>query len=121
MAENVTPVVLAIDGFAEREVMMVDYKFGQATDREGQIAGIPRGGKVNVRVKAMNDGNNELIAWMLDPTSPKNFSVKFVNTADSLDARPHKSQEFLSEVREHRRRCSHEGAEGHQHLLHQLC
>ena len=82
MAENVTPVVLAIDGFAEREVMMVDYKFGQATDREGQIAGIPRGGKVNVRVKAMNDGNNELIAWMLDPTSPKNFSVKFVNTVD---------------------------------------
>ena len=65
MAENVTPVVLAIDGFAEREVMMVDYKFGQATDRE-----------------AMNDGNNELIAWMLDPTSPKNFSVKFVNTVD---------------------------------------
>ena len=31
MAENVTPVVLAIDGFAEREVMMVDYKFDQAT------------------------------------------------------------------------------------------
>ena len=55
MAENVTPVVLAIDGFAEREVMMVDYKFDQAT---------------------------ELIAWMLDPTSPKNVSVKFVNTVD---------------------------------------
>ena len=70
MAENVTPVVLAIDGFAEREVMMVDYKFDQATDREGQIAGIPRGGKVTIRVKALNDGNNELIAWMLDPTSP---------------------------------------------------
>ena len=77
MAENVTPVVLEIDGFAQREVMMVDYKFDQATDREGQIAGIPRGGKVDIRVKAMNDGNNELIAWMLDPTSPKNFSVKF--------------------------------------------
>ena len=30
----------------------------------------------------MNDGNNELIAWMLDPTSPKDFSVKFVNTVD---------------------------------------
>ena len=85
MAENVTPVVLAIDGFAEREVMMVDYKFDQATDREGQIAGIPRGGKVNIRVKAMNDGNNELIAWMLDPTSPKNFSVKFVNTVDGAE------------------------------------
>ena len=82
MAENVTPVVLEIDGFAQREVMMVDYKFDQATDREGQIAGIPRGGKVNIRVKALNDGNKELIAWMLDPTSPKNVSVKFVNTVD---------------------------------------
>ena len=82
MAENVTPVTLSIDGFADREVMMVDYKFDQATDREGQIAGIPRGGKVTIRVKALNDGNNELIAWMLDPTSPKNVSVKFVNTVD---------------------------------------
>ena len=53
MAENVTPVTLEIDGFAAREVMMVDYKFDQATDREGQIAGIPRGGKVTIRVKAM--------------------------------------------------------------------
>lgn len=71
MAENVTPVVLAIDGFAEREVMMVDYKFDQATDREGQIAGIPRGGKVNIRVKAMNDGNNELIAGCSTPQVPR--------------------------------------------------
>ena len=82
MAENVTPVVLEIKDFEPREVMMVDYKFDQATDREGQIAGIPRGGRVNIRVKAMNDGNNQLIQWMLDPTSPKDFSVKFVNTVD---------------------------------------
>ena len=68
MAENVTPVVLEIKDFEPREVMMVDYKFDQATDREGQIAGIPRG--------------NQLIQWMLDPTSPKDFSVKFVNTVD---------------------------------------
>ena len=82
MAENVTPVVLEVKDFEPREVMMVDYKFDQATDREGQIAGIPRGGRVTIRVKAMNDGNNQLIAWMLDPTSPKDFSVKFVNTVD---------------------------------------
>ncbi len=106
MAENVTPVVLEIKDFEPREVMMVDYKFDQATDREGQIAGIPRGGKVTIRVKAMNDGNNQLIQWMLDPTSPKDFSVKFVNTVDG--------------VCEHRRRCSHEGVERHQLLLHQL-
>ena len=67
MAANVTPVVLAVDGFAEREVMMVDYKFDQATDKEGQISGIPRGGKVTIRVKA----------------------------------RPNKSKERISEVREH--------------------
>ena len=33
-------------------------------------------------MKAMNDGNNQLLAWMLDPTSPKDFAVKFVNTVD---------------------------------------
>ena len=82
MAENVTPVILEIKDFAPREVMMIDYKFDQATDREGQIAGIPRGGRLNIRVKAMNDGNNQLIAWMLDPTSPRDFSVKFLNTVD---------------------------------------
>ena len=48
MAANVTPVVLEVKDFEPREVMMVDYKFDQATDREGQIAGIPRGGKVTI-------------------------------------------------------------------------
>ena len=38
MAENVTPVVLKVKDFAEREVMLVDYKFNQATDTEGQVA-----------------------------------------------------------------------------------
>ncbi len=50
MAENVTPVTLEVKDFAAREVLLVDYKFNQATDREGQISGIPRGGRVNIRV-----------------------------------------------------------------------
>ena len=50
MAENVTPVTLEVKDFEPREVMMIDYKFDQATDREGQIAGIPRGGRVTIRV-----------------------------------------------------------------------
>ena len=33
MAENVTPVVLEIKDFEPREVMMVDYKFDQASGR----------------------------------------------------------------------------------------
>ena len=82
MAENVNPVMLEVKDFEPREVIMVDYKFDQATDIEGQLAGIPRGGKITVRVKAMNDGNNQLLSWMLDPTGPRDLSIKFNNTID---------------------------------------
>ena len=75
MAENVTPVQLSVKDFQKREVIAVDYKFEQATDREGQIAGNPRGGHITIRVKAMNDGNNELLSWMLAPTSPSSSST----------------------------------------------
>ena len=51
-----TPVTMKIDGYKDREVMMVNYEFEQETDVEGQMSGIPRGGKITVRVKAMNDG-----------------------------------------------------------------
>ena len=37
MAENKTPVTLKVKDFAEREVLLVNYKFNQETDREGQI------------------------------------------------------------------------------------
>ena len=53
MADNVTPVVLKVKDFAEREVLLVDYKFNQATDTEGQVAGIVRGGQITIRVKAL--------------------------------------------------------------------
>ena len=61
---------------------MIDYKFEQTTDREGQISGIPRGGKVTIRVKAMNDGNNQLIQWMLAPNDPRDFTATYFNTVD---------------------------------------
>ena len=82
MAENVTPVQLAVKDFETREVIMIDYKFDQTTDREGQISGIPRGGKVTIRVKAMNDGNNQLLQWMLAPNDPRDFTVTYFNTVD---------------------------------------
>ena len=82
MAENVTPVTLEVADFETREVMMIDYKFDQATDREGQIAGIPRGGRVTIRVKALNDGNNQLLHWGLAPNDPRDFTVTFLNTVD---------------------------------------
>ena len=82
MAANITPVTLTVKDFEPREVLMVDYKFDQAVDREGQIAGIPRGGRVKIRVKAMNDGNNQLIQWMLSPNDPRDMSLTFYNTVD---------------------------------------
>ena len=80
MAENVTPVTLEVKDFEKREVMMIDYKFDQATDREGQIAGIPRGGKVSIRVKALNDGTPDLLAWMTERNLPKNGKIEFLET-----------------------------------------
>ena len=44
-----TPVTMKIDGYKDREVMMVYYEFEQETDVEGQMSGIPRGGKITVR------------------------------------------------------------------------
>lgn len=61
---------------------MVDYKFNQATDTEGQVTGIPRGGRVTIRVKAMNDGNNELIQWMLSSDDAHDMKITFENTID---------------------------------------
>ena len=82
MAANVTPVQLAVQDFEPREVILVDYAFTQATDIEGQIAGIPRGGRITIRVKAMNDGNNQLLQGMLAPNDPRDLKVTFSNTID---------------------------------------
>ena len=75
-----TPVQLKVDGFADREVMMVTYSFNQATDTEGQMAGIPRGGRITIRVKALNDGNPDLLKWMTSPNLGKNGSIVFNET-----------------------------------------
>ncbi len=75
-----TPVTMKVDGYKDREVMMVTYEFDQATDVEGQMSGIPRGGKIIVRVKALNDGTPELLAWMIERNLPKNGSIEFLET-----------------------------------------
>jgi len=80
MADNVTPVKLEVKDFEAREVILVDYKFNQTTDLEGQINGIPRGGLVTIRVKAMNDGNNQLVQWMLAPNDPRDMKITYENT-----------------------------------------
>ena len=71
---------MKVDGYKDREVLMVTYEFDQATDVEGQMAGIPRGGKIQVRVKALNDGTPDLLAWMVERNLPKNGKIEFLET-----------------------------------------
>ena len=75
-----TPVKIEIDGYKEREVLKVNYNFKQETDTEGQMAGIPRGGQIIVRVKALNDGTPDLLNWMTEKNLPKNGTITFQET-----------------------------------------
>jgi len=75
-----TPVTLQIQDYKEREVLMVSYDFEQATDREGQMTGIARGGKITVKVKALNDGTPDLLAWMIERNLAKNVTIIFNET-----------------------------------------
>lgn len=75
-----TPVTLKVDGFAEREVLKVSYGFERATDIEGQLAGLARGGRINIRMKALNDGNPEMYSWMTDKSMAKNGEIVFKET-----------------------------------------
>ena len=75
-----TPVVLKVADYKDREVQMVSYEFDQETDREGQMTGIPRFQMLRVRVKALNDGTPELMAWMCDRFLKKDGSVQFLET-----------------------------------------
>ena len=61
-----TPVTLKVADYADREVMHVHYSFDQAVDKEGQMSGIPRGGYIEVTVKAMNDGNADALLSKVD-------------------------------------------------------
>ena len=75
-----TPVKIEIDGYKEREVMMVSYEFDQAMDIEGQMSGIPRGGQIVVKVKALNDGTPDLLAWMVERNLPKDGKITYMET-----------------------------------------
>jgi hypothetical protein len=78
-----TPVTLLVDGFKPREVAAVSYTFAQSTDKEGQTTGIPRGGKITIKVKAMNDGTCELLNWMVEKSLSKDGKIEFMNSSDA--------------------------------------
>jgi hypothetical protein len=58
--------------------------FNQATDAEGQVTGLPRGGKIQMRVKALNDGNTNLLRWMIDKKLALGGRIVFTNTTSGV-------------------------------------
>ena len=79
-----TPVTFKANDYEAREVAKLTYNFNQAIDKEGQMAGVPRGGKITVRVKALNDSGkqNQLLQWMLDPIKKQDGTITFLKSTD---------------------------------------
>jgi len=80
------PVKLIIDNFSpkEREVATFKMAYTQPTDSEGQVTGIPRGGFITLRVKALNSGNCDLSCWMIDPKQTYDGEIKFFDHENKL-------------------------------------
>ena len=70
---------ISADDIQEREVLYVRYQLNQQTDVEGQPTGTTRGGKIFVKVKSKDDGNTEILEWMIDTYMSKSGKISFPN------------------------------------------
>ncbi len=70
---------ISADGIQEREVLFVRYELNQQTDVEGQPTGTTRGGKIYVKVKSNEDGNTDILEWMIDTYMSKSGTISFPN------------------------------------------
>ena len=70
---------ISADGIQEREVIFVRYELNQLTDVEGQPTGTTRGGKITVKVKSNDDGNTDILEWMIDTYMSKSGTISFPN------------------------------------------
>ncbi len=70
---------ISADGIQEREVIFVKYELNQQTDVEGQPTGTTRGGKITVKVKSNDDGNTDILEWMIDTYMSKSGKISFPN------------------------------------------
>lgn len=70
---------ISADGIQEREVLFVKYELHQQTDIEGQPTGTTRGGKITVKVKSNDDGNTDILEWMVDTYMSKSGTISFPN------------------------------------------
>ena len=70
---------ISADGIQEREVIFVKYELNQQTDVEGQPTGTTRGGKITVKVKSNDDGNTDILEWMIDTYMSRSGTISFPN------------------------------------------
>ena len=70
---------ISADGIQEREVLFVRYELNQQTDVEGQPTGTTRGGRIYVKVKSNDDGNTDILEWMIDTYMSKSGTISSPN------------------------------------------
>jgi hypothetical protein len=84
-----TSVSLKVDGLFQdvkdqkREVLDVTYSFNRATDPDGLPAGQTKGGKIVLKLKALNNENSDLSEWIFDRSKGKNGSIEFMDPKDN--------------------------------------
>ena len=77
-----TPVTLKVDGYKDREVAEVTYNFKRGTDSKGQPSSAAHGGQITIKVKALNDGNCDLLEWVNNDGNGKKGSIVFMDSRD---------------------------------------
>jgi len=84
MPNQRTAVTLKVDDMKDREVLDLTYNFKKTTDIEGQVSGVPRGGQIVITVKARNDGNVELLNWLISVVTARNGAIEFKRQTDNV-------------------------------------
>ena len=78
-------VILKVNGLfqsakdQQRQVLDVTYSFNRATDQDGLPSGETKGGKIVLKLKAVNNENSELAEWIFDKSKGKNGSIVFMD------------------------------------------
>ena len=78
-------VILKVDGLfkdlkdQQRQVLDVTYSYNRATNSNGLPSGQTKGGKIVLKLQAVNNENSELAEWIFDKGKGKNGSIVFMD------------------------------------------
>ncbi len=66
---------LYVQDYKTREIISYTYSITHDTNSDDQLTGPVKGGTITIEVKACNDGNSELLEWMLNNNLMKNGEI----------------------------------------------